>query len=174
MSRTSVLVILAALCACKAKLEWNEKAITRIDEGPFAFSVPGGIRDTTESKDFGLAHIARRADKTAHILVREDDSNADSSISFMWTDTSSKVTCDTLQIGLEAAGGTYDRDATRSEKIRNDTTCMFKGSDDDSDVTTWIRVHGDHMLTLACIRPKKGDRNLDQWCERYVAELRAQ
>src|SRR6185295_18544025 len=91
LSRTSLAAValaLLALCACKDKLQWNDRVIAAITEGPFRFDVPAGWRDLSESQDPVLAHMSRRADATAHIFVRENDSNTDTNIAFMWTDAS--------------------------------------------------------------------------------------
>jgi hypothetical protein len=174
LSRTELLLLLA-LAGCKDKLSWNAHAITQIAEGPFKFQVPPPWRDLTESADPGLARLPRRADATAHIIVRENDSNTDSNIAFMWTDTSRSVTCEALMLTIDRlSGGNVDRSSLRSETMGGDLACTFRSTDEDSDVTTWLRIHGDHMLTLACLRPHKGDSNLDQWCQHYADELRAQ
>ena len=176
MSRTEVgLGLLLALCACKDKLSWNAHVITQITEGPFKFQIPPPWRDLTESSDPGLARLPRRADASAHLIVRENDTNTDTNIAFMWTFASKGASCETVMLELDhQSNGGVDRAGAKQESMAGDPTCTFRFGEDDVAGVEWLRFHGDHMLTIQCMHLKKGDANADQWCDHFAAELRAQ
>lgn len=93
--RTWFLVGLLA-AGCKDSLKWKPQQLKTVEVGPFTFDIPKGWRDTRESEDQKLARQHERLgpDTDAHILVRENASNTDANISFMWTDLVGSPTCE--------------------------------------------------------------------------------
>jgi hypothetical protein len=176
LSKTELLLLLA-VAACKDRLPWNERQLTSFTEGPFTFEIGAGWRDLSESQNPSLAHMTHRlgSDTTAHIIVRENDTNTDSNIAFMWNDASPAVTCETLVLSIDQqSDGGVDRSTLQTETMRGDPSCTFHYADGDLFGTSWIRIHDSHVMTVQCLRPKSGDDNADQWCAHYAAVLRAQ
>jgi hypothetical protein len=169
------ILLVAALAACKGeRLKWNAHAITKLTAGPFSVDIPPGWRDLSENSDPALAHLARRADPSAHMIVREDAANTDSNIALMWTDVARPINCKAFfaafdQMGASTSG--IDRATLAAMPIGADELCTFHMTDGDSVGTGHVRMHGSGYATLQCMHDKGGDGDNDTTCEALRAAL---
>ena len=174
-----VLAATAMAAACsKDKLEWKEHVLTRIEVGPFAFDIPRGWRDTSESADPQLARITRRLGPDAHMIVRENASDTDTNIAFMWTEASGgRFTCEQFVAAMgmmTSSDEKIDPDSVTSEELGDDLLCSFRMSIGKAVGQLWIRLRGTYYLTLQCTHLRSGDRDADADCTQLVHALRAQ
>jgi hypothetical protein len=169
------LVAAMVLGACKAKpLQWTPQVLTKVDLAPFSFDIPPGWRDISESADPELAHITRSLGAEAHLIVRATDTNTDTNIAFMWADSGTSVTCDSLVDAMASMGGDIDRASLVAEQFGTDTGCSFHFKDDKEVGMSWIRMRGARFFTLQCLHGKSGDADADATCTRLAAALKAQ
>ena len=164
-------IFLIAL-GCRHELEWFPQQITKVTEGPYTFDVPAGWRDLTECRDPDLSRMARRADDSAHILVREHDKNTDSNIAVMWTEIPRPITCQQFFVPLAQADG-IDVKSFTAKPVGSDELCAFRMKDGDLAGEGHVRMHGKAYVTLQCLRPQSGDADLDAMCARFAASLAA-
>jgi hypothetical protein len=164
-----VILVLLAL-GCKKELEWFPQQITKITEGPYTFDVPAGWRDLTECRDPDLSRMARRADDSAHILVREHATNTDSNIALMWTEIVAPITCQQFFAQLARAEG-IDAKSFSAKPVGSDELCAFRMKDDELEGAGHVRMHGKAYVTIQCLRPHGGDADLDATCSRFAATL---
>lgn len=175
--RTCLLLAFVAATGCKETLKWKPQQLKTVEVGPFTFDIPKGWRDTRESEDPKLAHQHERlgADTDAHILVRENASNTDANISFMWTDLVGAPTCEQFVEALSLAGGFVIDKATLLHKDYGaEKGCGFAISDDTYGGKMHLRFRGGKFLTIQCMRPKAGDADADEACESFALALNKQ
>ncbi len=171
------LVALAIFGACKGKqLEWEPQAITKIEMPPLTFDIPPGWRDITESAQPELAGIMHSLGPDAHMIVRERDTNTDTSIAFMWADTGPTVTCAQIVDAMVAQGTEIkiDKSSVVAETFGTDAGCSYHYSDASSVGMSWMRLHGGKFFTLQCMHESRGDADADATCTRLATALKAQ
>lgn len=159
---------LILLVACKGEyLHWKPRVATTLTAGPFALAIPAGWRDLAENEDPTLAHMAARADETAHIIVREDAANTDTNVAVMWTTVPKAITCAQFFAALAQMGPStnVDPSTTASFKLATDEVCKFHTKDHDSVGTTYLRMHDKGYATLSCLHDEHGDADADAICE---------
>ncbi len=176
--RWLILVGLVTMLGCKDKLEWTEHKIRAFEMGGFKFTIPPGWRDLSESKDPTLAHMARRLgpDTDARLIVRANDTNTDSNIAFMFTDLTGTPTCEQWVTAMESQPGALIIDHTSivTEQFADDAGCSFRMTEGSTSGRIVLRFRSPKFLTIQCMRPTKGDSNLDATCDSVVGFLRAQ
>ena len=175
MLRALLLVVVVAIPGCKGdRLKWNPHVLTKLTVGPYPLDIPPGWRDLSEAQDLQLAHLARRADASAHIIVREDATDADSNIAVMWTEVARPITCAAFfaafdQMGESTAG--IDRATLHATPLGADELCTFHMTDQGTVGTGHVRMHGKGYATLQCTHSKHGDAGNDATCETLRAAL---
>lgn len=168
--------IVALVAGCRGeKLKWNEQKLVAIDSGPFHFDIPTGWRDLSESQDLQLAHMARRLGD-AHLIVRQNDTNTDTNIAFMWSELVGKPTCEQFIAAMETQAGApkFDRASLVSETFGDDPGCSYAFTDEGSEGRAVLRMHGRSFLTIQEMHTKRGDTDADATFGRFIAALKSQ